>query len=77
MRALTPLSRDYAIRASVRRLFEQTGTVDALIAVVGGDSVYKGYGDIFIGYRLIPRSPATNSMPAPGRTALLAGYSPT
>jgi NAD(P)-dependent dehydrogenase (short-subunit alcohol dehydrogenase family) len=37
---------DYTNPASVRKLFEQTGTFDALIAVVGGDSVFKGYRDL-------------------------------
>jgi NAD(P)-dependent dehydrogenase (short-subunit alcohol dehydrogenase family) len=37
---------DYTDPASVRQLFEQTETFDALIAVVGGDSVFKGYRDL-------------------------------
>jgi len=37
---------DYTDSASVNRMFEQTGAFDALIAVVGGDSVFKGYRDL-------------------------------
>lgn len=34
---------DYTEPVSVRRMFEQIGEFDALIAVVGADSVFKGY----------------------------------
>jgi NAD(P)-dependent dehydrogenase (short-subunit alcohol dehydrogenase family) len=37
---------DYTDPTSISRLFEQTGSFDALIAVVGGDSVFKGYRDL-------------------------------
>jgi nucleoside-diphosphate-sugar epimerase len=37
---------DHTDPDSVRRLFEQTGTFDSMIAVVGGDSVFKGYRDL-------------------------------
>lgn len=37
---------DYTDPDSVRRLFERTGAFDALISVVGGDSIFKGYRDL-------------------------------
>ena len=37
---------DYTDPVSVRGLFEKTGTFDALIAVAGGDSEFKGYRDL-------------------------------
>ena len=37
---------DYTQEASVRQMFEQVGKVDALVAVVGGDSVFKNYDDL-------------------------------
>ncbi len=37
---------DYTQDVSVRRMFEQVGMVDALVAVVGGDSVFKSYEDL-------------------------------
>ncbi len=37
---------DYTQPASVRSMFEQIDSFDALIAVVGGDSMFKGYRDL-------------------------------
>ncbi len=37
---------DYTQPLSVRSMFEQIGEFDALVAVVGGDSVFKEYGDL-------------------------------
>ena len=37
---------DYTQKASVRQMFEQVGKVDALVAVVGGDSVFKSYEEL-------------------------------
>ena len=37
---------DYTQEASIRQMFEQVGKIDALVAVVGGDSVFKSYEDI-------------------------------
>ena len=37
---------DYTNTQSVRDLFEQVGEFDALVAAVGGDSVFKVYEDL-------------------------------
>ena len=37
---------NYTQEASVRRMFEQVGRFDALVAVVGGDSVFKSYEEL-------------------------------
>jgi NAD(P)-dependent dehydrogenase (short-subunit alcohol dehydrogenase family) len=37
---------DYTQDVSVREMFEQVGKVDALVAVVGGDSVFKSYEEL-------------------------------
>ena len=37
---------DYTDSVSVRGMFEQIGSFDALISVVGGDSVFRGYRDL-------------------------------
>ena len=47
---------DYTQESSVREMFQQVGKIDALVSVVGGDSVFKSYeeltsGDFEHGYR--------------------------
>jgi NAD(P)-dependent dehydrogenase (short-subunit alcohol dehydrogenase family) len=37
---------DYTQEASIRQMYEQVGRVDALVAVVGGDSVFKSYEEL-------------------------------
>ena len=37
---------DYTQDVSVRQMFEQVGKVDALVAVVGGDSAFKSYEEL-------------------------------
>lgn len=37
---------DYTDPASVRGMFERIGSCDALIAMVGGDSLCRGYRDL-------------------------------
>jgi NAD(P)-dependent dehydrogenase (short-subunit alcohol dehydrogenase family) len=37
---------DYTREASVRQMFDQIGKIDALVAVVGGDSVFKSYEEL-------------------------------
>ena len=37
---------DYTNPQSVRNMFERVGEFDALAAVVGGDSIFKGYEDL-------------------------------
>lgn len=40
------VARDYTEPTSVRGMFERIGSCDALIAMVGGDSLCRGYRDL-------------------------------
>ena len=37
---------DYTISESVRDMFEKIGEFDALISVIGGDSIFKPFADL-------------------------------